>query len=221
MRNPVDLVAQFVDDLLRGRRPRRFTAAPEDVEALGAASELASLRPGSDLPDAEFVDKLGRKLTSAMAPPTMAERRVVSRRALLQSAGLAAAAGVAGAVIDRTIVSQPSAGQATLTPQNGTWRPVASLAQIPEGQALRFTTDSIEGVLVNNAGTVRALSAVCTHQGCVLRLNALARRLHCPCHPTDFALDGTVIMSHLPTRPPTLPKLQVRIREGQVEVFIV
>ena len=51
MRNPVDLVAQFVDDLLRGRRPRRFIATPEDVEALGAASELASLRPGSDLPD--------------------------------------------------------------------------------------------------------------------------------------------------------------------------
>lgn len=221
MRNPVDLVAQFVDDLLRGRRPRRFIATPEDVEALGAASELASLRPGSDLPDADFVDKLGSRLASAMAPPKIAERRVVSRRALLQSAGLAAAAGVAGAVIDRTIVSQPSTGQATLTPLNGTWRPVAGLAEVPEGHALRFTAGSIEGVLVNNGGTVSALSAVCTHQGCVLRLDASAQRLRCPCHPTDFALNGKVIMSHLPTPPSTLPKLQVRIREGQVEVFVV
>jgi cytochrome b6-f complex iron-sulfur subunit len=221
MRNPVDLVAKFVDDLLRGRRPRRFIADPEDVEALGAAAELASLRPGSDLPDADFVDKLGRKLASAMEPAQQPERRVVSRRALLQSAGLAAAAGVAGAVIDRTIVSQPSTSQATLTPQSGTWRQVAALTQIPDGQALRFSSGSIEGVLINDGGTMRALSAVCTHQGCVLRLDSNARRLRCPCHPTDFAFDGTVTMSYLATPPARLPKLQVRVREGQVEVFVV
>jgi nitrite reductase/ring-hydroxylating ferredoxin subunit len=219
MKNPVERVAGFVDDLIHGRRPRRFNAAPEDVEALRVASELASARPGADLPDRDFIDRLGAQLRSAMTPAP--ERRVMSRRMILRSAGVAAAAGIAGAVIDRTIVSQPSGQQSTLTPVNGTWRPIADIRQVPAGQAVRFSSGSIEGVVVNEGGAITALSAVCTHQGCVLLLDAAARRLRCPCHPTDFALSGKVTSSYLPTPPPSLPKLQTRVRDGQIEVLVV
>jgi nitrite reductase/ring-hydroxylating ferredoxin subunit len=219
MKNPVERVAGFVDDLIRGRRPRRFNAAPEDVEALQVASELASARPGADLPDRDFIDRLGGQLQLAMTPAP--ERRVMTRRMILRSAGVAAAAGIAGAVIDRTIVSQPSGQQSTLTPVNGTWRPVVDIAQVPAGQAVRFSSGAIEGVVVNQGGAITALSAVCTHQGCVLLLDAAARRLRCPCHPTDFAFSGKVTSSYLPTPPPSLPKLQTRVRDGQIEVFVV
>ena len=219
MKNPIDLVASFVEDLIRGRRPKRFRVASEDVEALSAAAKLASLRPGVDLPDRQFIDRLGRQLREAMAP--LPVRHVMSRRVLLQSAGLAAAAGVAGAVVERTLVSQPSAEQGTLIPNDGSWRPVAALTQLSDGQALPFSTGSIHGVLVNNAGVISALSAVCTHQGCLLRLDSAARLLRCPCHPTAFALNGSVTSSHLPAPPPRLPKLQSRVRDGSIEVFAV
>ena len=41
-----DRVAKFVDDLLRGRRPRRFDATPEEAEAMGAAAGLVASGPG-------------------------------------------------------------------------------------------------------------------------------------------------------------------------------
>jgi cytochrome b6-f complex iron-sulfur subunit len=218
MKNPVELVARFVDDLLKARRPRRFAASPEDVDALRVASELASARPGGDGPDTEFVDHLRGQLRSVMTPAP--ERQGVSRRTILRSVGVAAAAGIAGVVVDRAITAQPSEEQSTLTPVNGTWRPIADVTQIPAGGALRFSSGSVEGVLVNQGGAISALSAVCTHQGCLLLLDAPAQRLRCPCHPTDFALNGKLISSYLPTPPRSLPKLQSRIRDGQVEVFV-
>ncbi len=98
MRGPVDRIAAFVDDLLHNRRPCRFNASPEEMGVLRAAAELTSARPGADLPDRDFIDRLGRQLRSQMEPRPAHES--VTRRALLRTAGLAAAAGVAGAVID-------------------------------------------------------------------------------------------------------------------------
>ncbi len=219
MRNPVDRIAAFVDDLIHNRRPRRFKASPEEMEALQGAAALRSAQPGADLPDADFIERLGRQLRSQMGP---APRQVsVTRRALLRTAGLAAAAGVAGAVVDRTIVSQRRGEQATLTPDNGTWRAVAAVADVPVGQAVRFSSGPVEGVLVNDRGTIKAVSAVCTHQGCLLLLDAAAHRLRCPCHPTVFSASGQLLSYRLATPPANLPALQARVRDGQIEVLVV
>jgi cytochrome b6-f complex iron-sulfur subunit len=219
MSNPVDRIAAFVDDLLHHRRPRRFAASPDEMDAIQAAAEVGSLRPGADLPRREFIDRLGRELRSRMEsqPPP----GVVTRRALLRTAGLAAAAGVAGAVVDRTLLTGSVGNQATLTPDNGSWRPVAAIADLPSGTALRFSSGSVEGVVVNDGRTIKAVSAVCTHQGCLLRLDAAAHRLRCPCHPTIFSVTGTLLSHQLPTPPANLPALQARVRDGQIEVLVV
>ena len=220
MRTPVERIAAFVDQLLHNRRPRRFKASGEEIEALRAAAELRSVQPGSDLPDRDFIERLARQLRSRMEPPL--PHSSVTRRALLRTAGLAAAAGVAGAVIDRTIVSQPQPGQqATLTPDQGTWRAVAAVADVPSGQAMRFSTGPVEGVVVNDGGTIKAVSAVCTHQGCLLLLDAAAHRLRCPCHPTVFSVTGKLLSYQLATPPANLPLLQARVRDGQIEVLVV
>jgi cytochrome b6-f complex iron-sulfur subunit len=219
MRGPVDRIAAFVDDLIHDRRPRRFTASAEEMEALRSAASLRSARPGADLPDRDFIDRLGRQLRAHMEPTP--HRAAVTRRALLRTAGLAAAAGIAGAVVDRTIVSRPTEQQATLTPERGTWRSVAALTDLPSGQALRFSSGPIEGVIVNDGGTIKAVSAVCTHQGCLLLLEAAAQRLRCPCHPTVFSVTGTLLSHRLATAPANLPALQARVRNGHVEVLVV
>ena len=219
MSNPVDRIATFVDDLIHNRRPHRFSSSSEEMEALRAAAALRSLRPGADLPDREFIDRLGRDLRSRMG--RQPKPGSVTRRALLQTAGLAAAAGVAGAVVDRTLTTQSLGQPATLTPDHGVWRAVAAVADVPAGRALRFSTGSVDGVVVNDGGTIKAVSAVCTHQGCLLRLDAAAHRLRCPCHPTVFSLSGTLISHQLATPPPDLPSLQARVRDGQIEVLVV
>src|SRR6266851_2379627 len=219
MRGPVDRIAAFVDDLLHNRRPCRFNASPEEMGVLRAAAELTSARPGADLPDRDFIDRLGRQLRSQMEPRPAHES--VTRRALLRTAGLAAAAGVAGAVIDRTIVGQPVGQQATLMPDHGTWRAVAAVADVPAGQAVRFSSGPVEGVIVNDGGTIKAVSAVCTHQGCLLLLDAAAHRLRCPCHPTVFSVTGKLLSHQLATPPANLPALQARVRDGQIEVLVV
>lgn len=42
-------------------------------------------------------------------------------------------------------------------------------------------------------GTLQAVSAICTHLGCVVGWNATDRSWDCPCHGSRFAIDGTVI----------------------------
>jgi nitrite reductase/ring-hydroxylating ferredoxin subunit len=218
MRSPVDRIAQFVDDLIHNRRPRRFNASAEEMQAVQGAATLRTARPGADLPSGDFIDRLGRQLRSQMEPSPA--HGSVTRRALLRTAGLAAAAGVAGAVIDRTIVSQPL-GEQAMMPDHGTWRPVAALVDVPAGQAIRFSSGSVEGVVINDRGTVKAVSAVCTHQGCLLLLDAAAHRLRCPCHPTVFSVTGKLLSHSLATPPANLPTLQARVRDGQIEVLVV
>ena len=42
-------------------------------------------------------------------------------------------------------------------------------------------------------GTLHAVSAVCTHMGCLVGWNETDRSWDCPCHGSRFALDGSVI----------------------------
>ena len=219
MRTPVERIAAFVDDLIHNRRPRRFKASGEEMQAVYGAAALRSAQPGADLPSSDFIERLGRQLRSQMESPP--ESASVTRRALLRTAGLAAAAGVAGAVIDRTIVSQPLGQQATLTPDYATWRAVAAVADVPAGQAVRFSSGPVEGVVINDGGTIKAVSAVCTHQGCLLLLDAAGHRLRCPCHPAVFAVTGKLLSHQLATPPANLPALQARVRDGQIEVLVV
>ena len=45
----------------------------------------------------------------------------------------------------------------------------------------------------DQSGELRALSARCTHLGCIVNFNAAERSWDCPCHGSRFALDGEVI----------------------------
>jgi glycine/D-amino acid oxidase-like deaminating enzyme/nitrite reductase/ring-hydroxylating ferredoxin subunit len=45
----------------------------------------------------------------------------------------------------------------------------------------------------DEAGTVHALSATCTHLGCTVKFNDAEQAWECPCHGSRFAVDGTIL----------------------------
>ena len=193
----------------------------EEADALRAAIELRSAGPAADLPRPEFVEGLRRRLgeLDGEGAPTR-----VGRRAFLTAAGAGAgavAAGVAGVVVDRTLLQpahEPSAS-GTLEPASGAWLRVAGADEVT-GRTVSFATPNMVGFVTERAGDLVAVSGACSHQGCLLKLNAAEKRLDCPCHRTSFSSEGRVVFHQLPAAPPPLARLQVRRNGDAIEVLL-
>ena len=70
---------------------------------------------------------------------------------------------------------------------------------------VRFQKEK-KAYVIGTAGGVYALSAVCTHLGCIARYKSDEKVIACPCHGSRFDLEGNVIHGPAP-RP--LPWLDV------------
>ncbi len=225
---------RFVEDLLHGRRPRRFPAEEDDVPELRTAIGLRAARAGSGAPREEFVTDLHRRLTAELAdtgPEDSGPIRIGStRRRFVQGAAVAAAAATVGVVVDHTVITRgrddapggaDAAGPAeeTLSPTTGDWRTVAASEELPDGAVRAFDLTSVVGFVQRTDGVVQAVSGTCTHQGCRLLLDAASRRLNCPCHRTAFAVTGQLLTHQLPVAPDPLPKIATREVNGAVQVY--
>lgn len=222
----VRTLTRYIEDLIRSRRPRRFKASEDDAAMVRAAITLRAARPGSGEPTDEFVTSLHRKLAAELEPPPD-RRPAAARRTFLRAAavaGGAAAAVAAGAAIDHEVTSRTEPGPApaaggTLTPSHGTWLTVAYSADLPNGAVRPFTVNAVTGFIERADGQLRAVSGICTHQGCRLAFAARSARLVCPCHGATFALDGTVLTHKLPVPLEALPRIEVREAGGAVQVY--
>jgi glycine/D-amino acid oxidase-like deaminating enzyme/nitrite reductase/ring-hydroxylating ferredoxin subunit len=68
------------------------------------------------------------------------------------------------------------------------------LDEVPAGEAAIVKLDGKRtAVFRDEGGRLHAVSAVCTHMGCVLGWNSLDRTWDCPCHGSRFSLEGAVI----------------------------
>jgi cytochrome b6-f complex iron-sulfur subunit len=224
MKESADRVARFVDELLHGRRPHRFEATQEEAEAMTAAASLSAARVGADVPDKAALDRIHQRLAEALNESEVVDRRL-SRRAWLRTAGAAAAAVVVGVGLDEVVRNRPESGRAggsaTLLPDNGSWQPVAAVNEIPTGHAMQVSTASLDAVIINDGGTITAVSGVCTHLGCKLQLDDANRKLNCPCHQTAFSWSGKVLYYRLKAAPANLPQIPSRVNNGQVELYLV
>jgi glycine/D-amino acid oxidase-like deaminating enzyme/nitrite reductase/ring-hydroxylating ferredoxin subunit len=69
-----------------------------------------------------------------------------------------------------------------------------SLDEIEPGQAAIVSLDEADvAAFRDEDGRVHAVSAVCTHMGCVVGWNRTDRTWDCPCHGSRFALTGEVL----------------------------
>ncbi len=187
---------RYVDDLLRGRRPKAFH--PDDFEAaqIRTAIDLQAARPDSDAPRREFLADLHRRLAAQMDDG--AERPVpkVPRATVARSSSARRRPRrlpwrrCPSTVVDRWSGrrgNQSCAAAGARPRTTGPGRRVAASADVTEGGMRRFDVGSVIGFVRRVDGKPEAVSGVCTHQGCKLWFDAPDDRLRCPCHSTSFS----------------------------------
>lgn len=87
---------------------------------------------------------------------------------------------------------------------------------ITEGDAKFFEYAGSSAVLVRKRdGTLVALSAVCTHLGCIVQWEKDKQDFLCPCHGGRFTSDG-IVTAGPPPKP--LPKIPFSVAGGNITV---
>ncbi len=186
--NPTDEQVEALDrcigDLLAGKRPDNPEALlGEAAGSLRMASLLSSYRSADSVPSHTFVQAL-RSRFMPKQKSWLPDLRL-SRRTLLRGFS-----GGAAAVVVCLF------GQQALERIRGRdsvpagWVPVAKAAELPPGAVKRFLANDKDGHVMNIGGHIWALSAICTHQACILNWNAQGQAFDCPCHGAEFSVSG-------------------------------
>ena len=131
----------------------------------------------------------------------------VERRTVLQAGGMIAIGGLVAACSSSSSSAQGStAAEGTLAATapatsaasgsagsgSGSADAVASLTDVPVGGGV-IIEDPAVVITQPAAGEVKAFTAICTHQGCLVG-SVANNEIICPCHGSRFsALDGSVI----------------------------
>jgi len=99
------------------------------------------------------------------------------------------------------------------------WVPVARAAELPPGSVKRFIAGDMEGHVMNIGGRIWALSAICTHQACVLDWRGQEQEFVCGCHGAQFNTSGHQIgIDDYKTPLPPLAKIPVQQINGTIYV---
>ncbi|MFD9795329.1 Rieske (2Fe-2S) protein [Streptomyces sp. NPDC059070] len=143
-----------------------------------------------------------------------------SRRAVLAvAAGTAALAGCGGGDKSSGTDATPTGGR--------TSPPVASAPSSSAGGAVLATTSEIpvgggtvfadRKVVVTQpeAGTFKAFSAICTHQGCTVK-DVSGGTINCPCHGSKYRVADASVAAGPAPRP--LPAERITVENGSIRL---
>ncbi|MFC4504716.1 MULTISPECIES: Rieske (2Fe-2S) protein [Streptomyces] len=158
-------------------------------------------------------------MTSASIKSTAkpARRTVV---AAAGAAGLTVALAACGSSDDDSSSSSASSGGTTgSTGSTGSSESASSGGDAAAGSALTTTSEIPEGggkvfesekvvVTQPTAGTYKAFSAVCTHQGCAVKSIADGV-INCPCHNSNFSVEDGSVKSGPATS--ALPEVKITV----------
>ena len=89
---------------------------------------------------------------------------------------------------------------------------LAATADVPVGGGV-ILTDAQLVITQHKAGTFKAFSAICTHQGCTVS-SVENGTINCPCHGSQFAIaDGSVVAGPAPK---PLPAQSIKVSGGSI-----
>jgi len=85
---------------------------------------------------------------------------------------------------------------------------VGPVSELKEGKALLFPYKNKYALIINTRYGFRALEAICSHQGCLLKWDEEKQQIVCPCHGAIFDTKGNVLKGP-PPRPLVSYKAEV------------
>ena len=216
--------------LFRSASPEASEPSPEFAEALQTRleQELQQVQQPSEVP--QLPEKQGKQGQRGQHP------RVSRRRALFAGGAAMAASLALGVGIDRVIEQVGNNGANTATTANTpligagvptVLHPVTTIEKLGN-DAVPFNAGAVVGFIIRdnsdpNKEQIIAMSAACTHMGCIVNWQTDKRKFNCPCHDGTFTELGDVDNStgnwgiqYL--RP--LPRLHTKVENGTVFVEV-
>lgn len=241
--------AEFVEELRARLLAMDPFAEEEDTQkrpVIGQMPEqvLPPAQPKPEVPAAPI-----RPEVTSMSPPERRGRPSrVSRRSLFSRGAVAAAAASltlgAGAGAAAMHMAQSSAessetlatptppypnGKVWLLPTNTpgmTWHYVTTLDQLGD-EAIKFVTDGVVGFLIKNDGDdktetdqIIAMSAACTHMGCIVKWDGASQHFRCPCHGGMFTEYGKPMKASPVRYLAPLPRLRVQVDQPTGKIYV-
>jgi cytochrome b6-f complex iron-sulfur subunit len=138
----------------------------------------------------------------------------VSRRGLLKYlllgfSALATAGGVLTPIIAYLWPPRTAAAEA------GGRVAVASTADLPEGKGEVFSVNNKPVIVIHAPDGFVAVSATCTHLGCIVFWNEQRQVIACPCHEAYFNTTGAVVSG-----PPPSPLESYRVQVEGDQIYV-
>ena len=213
---PVVHLDAFLDQLVADRRPPPAQLTAQETTERVLAAQLRLTRAGVEDPTPAYLSALERAGAHAGAHDTRHRRPFsigrgdVLRTAATLAGGIAlGVAGGAGAAILRT--RQPPS--LLVEAANARWYDIAAVGDLPPGGIRAFSAGGALGFLLNEAGRLHAVSALCTHMGCRLKPAPDGLSIRCLCHGARFRADGSVLAGPAVT---PLPRIALRVARGRI-----
>ena len=145
------------------------------------------------------------------------DRNDMSRRSVLQySVAIGAVSACSGCIPGGSkkadVVADPKGGTLRLTETEATklLEPDSSLLVGLEG-------DRDKILLIHTSDRLYAVSSKCTHLGCDVGYDSESKHIVCPCHGSQYALDGSTLKG--PAKRP-LQRYEAKRDQGQVVVTL-
>jgi cytochrome b6-f complex iron-sulfur subunit len=152
-------------------------------------------------------DPTGRAEGGPLEQPVA--RRGVLKYILLGFSAIATAAGTLTPII--SYIWPPRRG----TGQTGGRVAVASTADLPVGRGEVFSVNNKPVLVIHTDEGYSALSAVCSHLGCIVFWQEQRGVIACPCHEAYFNTNGAVISG-----PPPSPLAVYRVQVEGDQIYV-
>ncbi len=140
--------------------------------------------------------------------------RPVSRRGLIKYVALGfSALATAGGVLTPIVAYLWPPKQASAS--GGGRIAVAATEELPVGKGAIYSVNNKPVIVIHTPDGYKALSATCTHLGCIVAWNEQRAVIACPCHEAYFNTNGAVISGPPPA---PLPEFRVQVEGDQIYV---